>query len=40
MIERKIVLMAIRAVYTLLVVVEATEAVRRIREAFERASKQ
>jgi hypothetical protein len=39
MIERRILLYAARAVYALLVVVEATQAIKKIREAFERASK-
>ena len=40
MIERIILVYAARAVSVILIVVEATQAVRKIREAFERASKQ
>ena len=40
MIERLILVYAARAVSVILIVVEATQAVRKIREAFERASKQ
>ena len=38
--ERRILMYAARALYALLVVIETTQAVKRIREAFERASKQ
>ena len=40
MIERIILVYAARAVSVILIVVEATHAVRRIREALEKASKQ
>ena len=40
MIERLILVYAARAASVILIVVEATQAVRKIREALERASKQ
>ena len=40
MIERIILVYAARAVSVILIVVEATQAVRRIREAFDKASRQ